>query len=147
MLWFISIQYLCFQQYPMASQMCFPSTHLGGVLVGVSGSFGILRVFILALACWSCWVKLEIAAVSSAMVLLWVIIVSLSASAAVAKLMSELLVSSPVFLGCSRRGIPLTWWILFSPSCFLCCAAWKCAWKFAHVLSTRSLLSHLPQSS
>ena len=146
LLWFMPTQYPWVQQCPSASRMCFPSTHLGGLFVRVSVTFVVMRVLILTVDCCSCWVKLAMVTVRSVMVLLWVIILSLSAAAGVTKFMRASWVSSPVSL---RLFAP--WYRRpgghFFSLLYLCCAAWKCAWKFSQVLSAHSLLSHLSQLS
>ena len=81
---------------PVGVTNCFPLTHLGGLSFGVSVTLVILRVLIFMVACWSFWFKLAMVAVKSAMVFLEVFIVSLSDTAAVAKLIIASCVSSPV---------------------------------------------------
>ena len=130
LLWLISTQYPWVKQYPLASRMCFPLTHLGGLSGGVSGTLVFLRLLIFMVAWWSYWVKLAMVTVRSAMVLIWVIIVSVSAATAVAKLIRELWVSSSVsqrlFAPWYPADLMENFWFLL----YLRCAAWKCACKF-----------------
>ena len=76
--------------------MYFLLTHLGGLSVGFSGTLVLLRVLIFKVALWRYLVKLAIVAVRSDMVLLWFVIVSMSAAATVSKLMRASWVSSSV---------------------------------------------------
>ena len=142
--WPISTQCPCVQKYPPTSRRCFPFTHLEFAWLRLStGNPGPLLFTVVA--CWSCQVNAATVSVKSAMVLYWNIIVPLSYAANVARLMRA-------------SCVPFIYFMLFTPwyppvrvdnFCFFLyfrCAAWKYAWKFAHVFSYRCLSPHLSQS-
>ena len=145
LLWLMSTQCLCVQQYPPKSRTCLPFPHLefSWLCLSTGNPDPLLYPVVY---CWSCQFKAAKALVRSEMILHCNIIFYLSAAAGVARLMRSSCVPSISFM----------LFALWYPSAqvddlrfflYFCCAAWKCACKFAQVFPSRCLSSHLSQSS
>ena len=119
------------QQYPPTSRTCLLFTHLGFACLCLPT--GIPDPLLFSSFAWlSCWVKAETVAVRSAIVFHWDIMFSLSAAAAVSRLIRASCVPS-ISLRLFAPWYPPaqvdTLWFLLN----FRCAAWKCVWKFAQV--------------
>ena len=141
----VSTQCPCVQRYPPTSRMCFPFTHLEFVWFHLSpGNPGPLLFPVVDF--WSWLVNAATVLVRSAIVLFCSIIISLSSSTAVARLMRESCVPSISFMLFTPRYPPArvdNFYLLL----YFRCTDWKCAWKFSQVFLSCCFSPHLSQLS